>query len=779
MEIGPLWVFTSYSTYYTKYAITIADLFCRETPVGYALLKAKSSKLLKDGAFANADAAGVCDLLRLKDFAKFESAASSLEQSAALLESKVTPQLSSLLEAIKDEKKASLAVADPKLANAINKIPQLSLDLVSDSSTADLYRAIRGHLTSLVPGITHDNISTMTLGLSHSLSRHKLKFSPDKMDTMIIHAVGLLDSIDKDLNVMAMRTKEWYGWHFPEMGKILNDNLAYARVIQKMGMRSSASQTDLSDILPKEIEDAIKSAAEISMGTEITDEDLEMIQGQAEQVIAFTEVRAQQANYISERMKAIAPNLTAHVGDLIGARLIAHAGSLANFARAPASTVQIYGAEKALFRALKTKHDTPKYGILYNASIVGQATGKNKGKIARVLAAKTVLGARIDTFSDWGVSGEGNADLVPDEERSAMGVLSRIQIERKLAKMEGRPLRGKGIAIGPDGVSNQPGKWEVKEARKYNADADGLTGDEPAAASTLIEEIPKPKPASKLIEEVADEPMPDPPVVAEPDASQEEMDDIVAVVPEPTSEAKKETKEEKRARKDAKRKAKDEVKANEKAKKVKQSNDAPEPPTTDAPSVKTKQPELSINPSLPPATREANTNGNHPDNKSDTISSVSEDTLDSPDSPTQQQSNWQSTIMGNTKAAKKARKIERHERRLKLSDERSAKRKYQREKVERKLARQKRRDAKRAQEDRREKRENEKLEPLANLMGLSVVRYKKKLAKGEIILDVEGKPVTKNDDKADKAVVNGDDKKRKRDEGETSEKKKKKKKVRE
>ena len=717
--------------------------------MGYALLKAKSSKLLKNGAFTDQNAEGICDLLRLKDFAKFESAASSLEQSAALLESKVTPQLSALLEAIKDEKKASLAVADPKLASAINRIPSLSLDLVSDSSTADLYRSIRSNLTSLVPGITDDNISTMTLGLSHSLSRHKLKFSPDKMDTMIIHAVGLLDSIDKDLNVMAMRTKEWYGWHFPEMGKILNDNLAYARIIQKMGMRSNASQADLSDILPKEIEDAIKSAAEISMGTEITREDLEMIQGQAEQVIAFTEVRAQQANYISERMKAIAPNLTAHVGDLIGARLIAHAGSLANFARAPASTVQIYGAEKALFRALKTKHDTPKYGILYNASIVGQATGKNKGKIARVLAAKTVLGARIDTYSDWGVSGEGNADLVPDEERSAMGIKSRIAIERKLAKMEGRPIRGKGIAIGPDGASNQPGKWEVKEARKYNADADGLIGDEPAAAAGPSTNGDTKKAPSRLIEELEDEPMPEPTVVAEPEVDQD-MDGVVAV-----AESKKESKEERRARKEAKRKAKEEAKAEKAAKKPKLSLDtSPPPPVPKSTDVTT--------PSKPSENVE---NGNIPDDRSVTISSISEDTLDSPDSPTQQQVNWQSTIQGNTKAAKKARKLERHERKLNLSEERTTKRRNQREKIERKLDRQNRRVAKREQEDRREKRENERLEPLAKMVGLSVIKYKKKVKRGEIVVDADGKPHVQDKEKFLEQQVNGDGKKRKREHG--------------
>ena len=79
-------------------------------------------------------------------------------------------------------------------------------------------------------------------------------------------------------------------------------------------------------------------------------------------------------------MAAIAPNLTVLVGELVGARLIAHAGSLLNLAKHPASTVQILGAEKELFRALKTRQDTPKYGLIYHASMVGQAAPKHKGK---------------------------------------------------------------------------------------------------------------------------------------------------------------------------------------------------------------------------------------------------------------------------------------------------------------------------------------------------------------------------------------------------------------
>lgn len=397
-----------------------------------------------------------------------------------------------------------------------------------------------------------EDISTMSLGLSHSLSRHKLKFSPDKVDTMIIQAIALLDDLDKELNTYAMRVKEWYGWHFPEMAKIINDNVAYSRVILKMGFRSNAANADLAEVLPEEIETAIKAAAEVSMGTEITQEDLDNIHSLAEQVVEFTEYRQQLSGYLATRMQAIAPNLTTLVGELVGARLIAHAGSLINLAKSPASTIQILGAEKALFRALKTKHDTPKYGLIYHASLVGQATGKNKGKIARMLATKTALGLRVDSLADWGIEGAGDKAEPTDEEKSALGVENRLKIERRLRNLEGKPLgpRG-GVGIGPGGQQTQPGKWELKEARKYNPEADGLSKDAPAAA----------EPETKLIEEVNGK--------HSSSDSDSDMEDAPATNGTPkTTKAKADKKAEKAARK-AERAAKRLEKEEKKAKKAK------------------------------------------------------------------------------------------------------------------------------------------------------------------------------------------------------------------
>lgn len=148
-----------------------------------------------------------------------------------------------------------------------------------------------------------------------------------------------------------------------------------------IGFRTNAQATDLSKILPEDLEKELKEAAEISMGSEISREDIDNIVMGCEQVINLTEYRAELYEYLKNRMLAIAPNLTTIVGELVGARLIAHSGSLINLAKHPASTVQILGAEKALFRALKTKNNTPKYGLIYHASLVGQAAPKNKGKV--------------------------------------------------------------------------------------------------------------------------------------------------------------------------------------------------------------------------------------------------------------------------------------------------------------------------------------------------------------------------------------------------------------
>jgi nucleolar protein 58 len=439
-----------------------------ETAMGYCLFKVTDAAKI-EGAdlykeFTTPEKAS--KLLKLKALHRFTSTATAVEDMTALQSGKLGKGLKKFLtEEVVDKGKAkeSLVVIDPHLGRAITKKLSINVNAGSEGSNSDLWRGIRSQLTALLDGLDPKDLATMSLGLSHSLARFKLKFSPDKVDTMVVQAIALLDDLDKEINIYAMRVKEWYGWHFPEMAKIIVDSVAYAKTIRLMGFRTNASTTDFASILPEDLEAVLKAAAEISMGTEISDSDIAHINSLCDQVISISAYRTQLAEYLRNRMSAIAPNLTALVGELVGARLISHAGSLLSLAKHPASTIQILGAEKALFRALKTKHDTPKYGLIYHASLIGQAPPKLKGKMARMVATKAALSIRVDALTD--------ADGKSDETASSIGVDNRAKLESRLRALE-HEIEGTGIRRFGDGGKKQA-RFEMKgETKTYNASAD-------------------------------------------------------------------------------------------------------------------------------------------------------------------------------------------------------------------------------------------------------------------------------------------------------------------
>jgi nucleolar protein 58 len=472
-----------------------------ETPAGHALFKVLDKGKLKnvDNIYKEFETPDVATkMVKLKAFQKFEDTTTALSAATSLCDGKLDKSLRKFLAKECTGDKVKLAVGDVKLGSLIKE--KLGLKCVADSSVAELTRGIRQQLSALLTGLPEKDLNAMKLGLSHSLCRYKLKFSPDKVDTMIIQAISLLDELDKELNTYAMRVREWYGWHFPEMGKIISDNLLFAKVVKKMGFRTNCAKTDLSDILPEDIEEGVKEAAEVSMGTEISDADIENIQELCDQVTNIATYRAQLYEYLHNRMNAIAPNLTWRVCELVGARLIAHAGSLLSLAKHPASTVQILGAEKALFRALKTKHDTPKYGLIYHASLVGQATPKFKGKISRVLAAKASLSVRQDALGD----GDG----------VTIALEHKAKVEAKLRVLEGGSARA---ISGTAKTQKQEAKHVPTAAVTYNESADVLMDTkekkkkkkkEKEAAVPAVEDTPdkkkKKKDKKRKMEEVAE-----------------------------------------------------------------------------------------------------------------------------------------------------------------------------------------------------------------------------------------------------------------------------------
>ncbi|KAK9909240.1 hypothetical protein WJX75_009327 [Coccomyxa subellipsoidea] len=443
-----------------------------ETAAGFALFKVLQENKIQETEdlwqdFETLD--GAQKVVKLKAFSKFEDTIEALAAATAIGDSKLSKDLKKFLKKNADGK--TLGVADAKLGSLIKE--KLGIPCIYSNGVQELTRGVRSQIEGLISGLAGgQDLTPMSLGLSHSLSRYKLKFSPDKVDTMIVQAIGLLDDLDKELNTYAMRVREWYGWHFPEMTKIVTDNIVYAKVIKLMGTRENAVDKDFSGIpLEEEVEEELKETAIISMGTEISEIDLVNIMSLCDQVIALAEYRAQLYEYLKSRMMAIAPNLTVLVGELVGARLIAHAGSLVNLAKAPASTVQILGAEKALFRALKTKHETPKYGLIFHASLIGQAAPKYKGKISRVLAAKCALSIRVDALGD-----------VAD---AHVGLEARAKVEARLRQLEGKlmasdsakPRAGKGDIPKYDAArQSEAGPALITAAKAYNPDAD-VTAD--------------------------------------------------------------------------------------------------------------------------------------------------------------------------------------------------------------------------------------------------------------------------------------------------------------
>ncbi|THV00556.1 Nop domain-containing protein [Dendrothele bispora CBS 962.96] len=511
-----------------------------ETALGYCLFKMSDSLSSMDEAqirkeFESPERAN--KLMKLKALHRFTSTATAVEDMTALQGGKMGPGLKKFLsEEIvnKGKGKEKLVVVDNKLGTSIEKKLSIKVENGISAAYEEIWRGIRGQLTSLLDGLDPKDLATMSLGLGHSLSRFKIKFSPDKVDTMVVQAIALLDDLDKEINIYAMRVKEWYGWHFPEMAKIIIDNVAYAKCIRAMGFRTNAAVTSFAAILPEDLEAVLKAAAEISMGTEISDSDMAHIDSLCEQVISISEYRSQLAEYLRNRMTAIAPNLTALVGDLVGARLISHAGSLVNLAKHPASTVQILGAEKALFRALKTKHDTPKYGLIYHASLIGQAPPKLKGKMARMVATKAALSIRVDALAE--------PDEKSETDAASIGIAHRAKLESRLRALEYSDDAAGVRRFAENGRKQQ--KFEMKgETTTYNTQADFVPTqreDPMEIAQKVVEDVKEEKRRAK--EEKKAKKRAEKEKVAAKDDDEMDVDE---------EESKKEKKEKKRKRRES------------------------------------------------------------------------------------------------------------------------------------------------------------------------------------------------------------------------------------
>ncbi|VAH42725.1 unnamed protein product [Triticum turgidum subsp. durum] len=451
-----------------------------ESASGYALFHAHGIDEI--GQSVDAVRSTVLDLKRfskavkLAGFTPFLSAVDALNQCNAISEGIMTDELRNFLELnlpkVKEGKKAkfTVGVMEPKVGSHITEatgIPCQSNDYVQE-----LLRAVRLHFDQFIEQLKPSDLEKAQLGLGHSYSRAKVKFNVNRVDNMVIQAIFLLDTLDKDVNSFSMRVREWYGWHFPELVKVVNDNYLYAKLAKFVANKSDLSEKDipaLADLIGDEDKaKEIVEAAKASMGQDLSPVDLINVQQFAQRVMNLSEYRKNIYEYLVTKMNDIAPNLTSLIGEMVGAQLISNAGSLSNLAKLPSSSLQILGA----CRALKTGGNTPKYGHIFHSSFIGRASTKNKGRMARYLANKCSIASRIDCYSDMSSSIFSEKLREQVEERLDFydkGVAPRKTLDVMKAAIEEKKENG-----------DMSAKKSKKKKSKSEADGDAMDLDKSA-----------------------------------------------------------------------------------------------------------------------------------------------------------------------------------------------------------------------------------------------------------------------------------------------------------
>jgi len=232
------------------------------------------------------------------------------------------------------------------------------------------------------------------------MTRRKLRRAAQKRDLLAAQAIRAIDDIDRTTNLFSARLREWYSLHFPELDDLVREHEDYVRIVAELGHRDNITKDVLVKLgFSEEKAEKIAEAAKKSMGADYPEFDIRPMQRLAQITLELFKLRRELADYIAQVMKEVAPNITALVGPLLGARLISLAGSLEELAFLPASTIQVLGAEKALFRALRTGGKPPKHGVIFQFPYIHRSPRWQRGKIARALAAKLAIAAKVDYFT--------------------------------------------------------------------------------------------------------------------------------------------------------------------------------------------------------------------------------------------------------------------------------------------------------------------------------------------------------------------------------------------
>lgn len=377
------------------------------------------------------------DNLEIVDTTLFPTA---IEKHVSILQqlqnNEITEELTQFINGLIHKQVTHFVFENQSLANKIQANFSLSIS-VEVPSTAGKF--VRDNLWTIAKDLGYltskTDVGLFLNTLTTQLSRRGIREKSEKKDQMLTQAIMVLDDLDKTYNLFTNRVKEWYGLYFPELASLLSDNDTYIHLINSLLTRESFTIKRLENAgISIEKATQIAKIAQNSMGGQIDFTDLKEIQNFTHQIYQLSKRRHPLEQYIQQVMSEIAPNLLDITGPTLGARLIALVGGLEQLAKKSASKIQVLGAEKALYRSFKTGTKPPKHGVIFQHPSIHQAPRNVRGKIARVLAAKIAIAARMDCYGSGLKSGTLKADLehrVEDIKNQTLQYSQRTRVKRK------------------------------------------------------------------------------------------------------------------------------------------------------------------------------------------------------------------------------------------------------------------------------------------------------------------------------------------------------------
>ena len=323
------------------------------------------------------------------------------ENLAKIEAGKIIDEIATLVEKLKEKGYTFFVFENAEITRNVHDKLKIAVELVRPSEAGEL---LRGNLEKYAVklGFVKEGaeLRDWTHKVSVELTKMRVRKAGEKRDLVVAQAIQTIDDVDKTVNLFMGRIREWYGLHFPELDRLVEKHETYARLVVDLGRRDKFTVENLEkEDLPKNKAEQIAMVAEKSMGADLEDVDLPQIQTLCKNALQLYDMRQKLEGYMDSTMDEVAPNIKVLVGALLGARLIALTGGLINLAKMPASTVQVLGAEKALFRSLKTGARPPKHGIIFQHTLIHEGKRWQRGKIARALAGKLAIAARSDAFS--------------------------------------------------------------------------------------------------------------------------------------------------------------------------------------------------------------------------------------------------------------------------------------------------------------------------------------------------------------------------------------------